>query len=361
MVPLTKRAHRYFAFTLVELLVVIAIIGVLVSLLLPAVQSAREAARRIHCANNLKQIALATLNYEAVVGTLPPSGIARIHKDTEFDVDVYNPFGGFQLSWAILILPYLDNGPAADSFDLGIHIAYQPGNGPEQYLSEYACPSDNSEGRVFRHPILTRGRSFTKGNYAAYCSPFHVDLQLLYRGALIVGGQRIGAINDGSSHTIAFSEVRSRDDTKDERGAWMLPWAGASLLAFDMHPLNWGIDHDGTGEGDKYLAENNTIFLANPESLGETQRPNVQRPNADVLQLCAQEQQEASEQDHMPCTRWNRVLGVRGYLSAAPRSLHPGGVNASFVDGHVVFLPDNIDDYVMAYAVSVSDGQTVQD
>jgi len=348
-------------FTIVELLVVVAIIGILVAMLLPAVQAARESARRIQCANNLKQIALATLNYESALQSLPPSGLVRLRHDAEFDIDVFNPFGGKQISWGVLILPYIENVALADQFDLNTDVFRQPSEGPEQQLSEYLCPSDSSSGRVFRHAILTRDRPFAKGNYAAYCSPFHIDLQLLYRGALIAEGQSMARINDGSSHSIAFSEVRTRNDPNDERGVWTLPWSGASLLAFDMHPLGWSIDHDGTGEGDGFIADNNTVFVASPESLGETQRPNSQSPNADVLYFCGEAQLAESEADRMPCVRWNRVLGARGYLSAAPRSSHPGGVNVAFLDGHVAFLLDDVDEYAMAYSVSVNDGAVARE
>lgn len=344
------------AFTLVELLVVVAIIGVLVALLLPAVQAARASARRAQCANRLRQIALATLNYESAKGLLPPAGIARTHHDTEFDVEVFNPFGGFQIGWGVLILPYLEGGATLDRFDVSVQIGYQLSDGPERYVPDYACPSDEAAGRVFRHLVLTRNRPFAKGNYAAYCSPFHVDLQLLYRGALIVDGQPVAAIEDGTSHTVAFSEVRTRDDPSDERGVWTVPWAGASLLAYDMHPLGWRLDHDGSGDAGDFFVEDHAVYAADPASVGQTQRPNTQGPNADVLQLCTPPQSEAAAAERMPCVRWNRTLGPRGYLSAAPRSNHPGGVNAAYLDGHVVFLTDDIDDFVMAYAVSVNDG-----
>lgn len=351
--------RRCLGFTLIELLVVIGIIGVLVALLLPAIQSARESARRIQCVNNLKQIALAALNYEAAIGKLPPSGLVRTRIDSEYEVEIFNPFGGRQIGWGVIVLPYLEDSTLADSFDLDVSIISQLGNGTEKLPSVYVCPSDASSDRTFRHSILTRGKDFAKGNYAAFCSPFHIDLQMLYRGAFIAGGQRMAAIEDGATHTLALSEVRTRDDVLDERGVWTLPWTGASLLAFDMHPNGWNINHDGTGEGDSFHTEDHAVFVASSESIGETQRPNAKRPNADVLQLCADQQSLASASEGMPCVRWNRVLGLRGYLSAAPRSLHPGGVNAAFLDGHISFLTDDVDDFTMAYAISVNDGAVV--
>ena len=91
-------------FTLVELLVVIAIIGILIALLLPAVQAAREAARRAQCSNNLKQIGLAILNYESAHKTLPPGGLAT-------------SVGGYGHSWWVRILPFIEQTAIYDKFD----------------------------------------------------------------------------------------------------------------------------------------------------------------------------------------------------------------------------------------------------
>ena len=98
-----KQRIKRVGFTLVELLVVITIIGILVSLLLPAVQAAREAARRLQCQNNLKQIGLALLNYEQTNGALPPGGLTIPN--------------GIGFSWWIRILPFIEAGNVYDRFD----------------------------------------------------------------------------------------------------------------------------------------------------------------------------------------------------------------------------------------------------
>ncbi len=101
-------------FTLVELLVVIAIIGILIALLLPAVQAAREAARRMHCANNLKQIGLALLNYESQHGVFPPGGVTKTTtcnlSGSEAD-DSMAP-------WTVVILPFLEDMARYKEYDL---------------------------------------------------------------------------------------------------------------------------------------------------------------------------------------------------------------------------------------------------
>ena len=102
-----KSERRFRGFTLVELLVVIAIIGILVGLLLPAVQAAREAARRMQCSNNSKQLGLALLNYESTFRVLPPS---RINLTTPRI---------FQQSWTAMILPYIEQGNVYSSYNMG--------------------------------------------------------------------------------------------------------------------------------------------------------------------------------------------------------------------------------------------------
>ena len=112
---------RWGAFTLVELLVVIAIIGVLISMLLPAVQAAREAARRTQCQNNIRQLAHAALSYESATGVLPPSAALE---PTELEYN-HTPYPvvdhevGKQFSWAVLLLPYIEQHAPLRAFRHG--------------------------------------------------------------------------------------------------------------------------------------------------------------------------------------------------------------------------------------------------
>jgi prepilin-type N-terminal cleavage/methylation domain-containing protein/prepilin-type processing-associated H-X9-DG protein len=346
-------------FTIVELLVVIAVIATLVALLLPAVQAARESARRVQCGNNLRQIALAALNYESAKKRLPPSGLVTPKHDEELGLDLFNPASDPNLSWIVLLLDHLEQVSLASRFDLEKPIASQSGNPQAETPDVLNCPSDEARGRRFDILGLLASRPPTrcgKGNYAAYVSPFHVDLQSLYRGALVFGGQPLSAIDDGTSGALAFTEVRTLDRVDDERGAWALPRCGASLLAFDMHPVGWGAGH---GAGGSYLVELNAPYQADPASIGNAQPPNNRGPNADTLSACKGEHLAEAEAAGMPCVHWNGGVGRSSYISAAPRSLHPGGVQAAFLDGHLQFVVDGVDELVMAYQVSVSDGHAL--
>src|SRR6476620_1201672 len=220
-------------FTLVELLVVIAIIGVLVALLLPAIQAAREAARRSQCGNNMRQLSLAVLNYESSRKELPPAGIAQVLKDPKFGVDIFNPLGGMRFSWIVEVLPFMEEQSLFDKFDHSKSIMFQDQNLQTVAIATLLCPSDNASGRLYKYHDLLKTISCAKGNYAAFVSPFHVDLQLLFPGALIANGQRLGQISGGTNQTLLLSEVRTLDHENDQRGVWALPLPGASLLAFD--------------------------------------------------------------------------------------------------------------------------------
>src|SRR6185369_6146068 len=136
------RAARLKAFTLVELLVVIAIIGVLVALLLPAVQSAREAARRMGCQNQIKQLALAAHNIHDVSGRFP-AGNAYRKGTTGVWLDRYD----YYETWAISILPYLEQTAIAQMWDSTTPNAYNDPSGKMDVLRNtklkiYICPSD---------------------------------------------------------------------------------------------------------------------------------------------------------------------------------------------------------------------------
>lgn len=325
-------ARRPRGFTLVELLVVIAIIGVLVSLLLPAVQAAREAARMMQCKNNLKQLALAIHTYENSLKVYPAAAIVQNSTDLR---------SGQMYSWMVMILPQIEQQTLYDQFDFKTTVLQQANDPQATFIAPYVCPSDGAKGKYLVDSALTSGKRFAKGNYAAYCSPFHTDLMDEFPGALIAGrGQEPRDIRDGLTNTVVCSEVRVRANEQDQRGVWALPWSGASLLAFDMH-------HGGsTGSNFTYLSA----------SLTQTQPPNNQGPNADMLYSCTD--LAGAQLAKMPCNTYGD--GAMRYLSAAPRSNHPGGVHIALMDGSVRFANDQVDEITMAYLISINDGHVVE-
>ncbi len=328
-------------FTLIELLVVIAIIGALVAMLLPAVQAAREAARRVQCTNNLKQLALGVLGYEEANDTLPPAGEflpPEVAVTYSYSYKRINLRQGTLHSWITRVLPYLEQQPLYRQWDFDRHVADNALNPQTAQPPTLLCASDDALGRLYDYdgpPNAGQFVKFGKGNYAGFASPFHVD-GYDYKGAIWLYGVTLEDIVDGTADTLLMGEVRTRDDAGDQRGAWALPWAGASLLSVDMHYPTYGTDKGDVPPG----------YVYDDISFGVTQRPNSNVP--DVLYHCPDKVGEQLES--MPCN-----TDYFGYISAAPRSRHPGGVHVAYVDGHAAFMVDTVNEVTMAYQAAIND------
>ena len=143
---------RSSGFTLVELLVVIAIIGILIALLLPAVQAAREAARRSQCSNNLKQHGLGLHNYHDTFKTLPPGGI-------------WHRNNGNQLGWTVLILPFIEQGPLHDQVDFNTNNYANNRNIGVNQMTVYQCPSASVIESEYSADVYNNVRNFTTHYY----------------------------------------------------------------------------------------------------------------------------------------------------------------------------------------------------
>jgi len=196
-------------FTLVELLVVIAVIGILVALLLPAVQAAREAARRATCANNLRQFGIALLNHHAARGALPPGAAA------EFPTN--NPLDAIITATAnTLLLPYFEELAVAAEYEYDKFFFLQPVHLHRTEIPMFVCPSNGHQfivSSVFMDLGFPMGDTFATSDYAfchgatdAWCltdeSPPHE------KGAFAVGKPtKLRQITDGTSHTIAMGEA----------------------------------------------------------------------------------------------------------------------------------------------------------
>jgi prepilin-type N-terminal cleavage/methylation domain-containing protein len=189
------------AFTLVELLVVIAIIGILVSLLLPAVQAAREAARRTECVNNLTQLGLAVHNYEFQFETLPP-GV------TDIKGPIRNEPQGLHVSWIVKILPYMEELPLSRHFDQSAG-AYAAVNAPVRInvIPILICPSDAGEE-------LNEAKTAADTTYAGCYHDVEAPIDTDNHGLLFLNSAvRFADIFDGSSKTILLGEHLMNKDS----------------------------------------------------------------------------------------------------------------------------------------------------
>ena len=251
---------------------------------------------------------------------------------------------GTNHSWVVHVLPFMEQQALYDQFDLKTAIASTKGNPQpqESQPSALLCPSDQSQGAFYEHdrtnaPDTGKRSRFGKGNYAAFTSLTHVDYTN-FPGAMALLGQDLAQVQDGTSNTLLVSEVRTRNLEDDERGVWALAWTGASLISYDLHPLN-GLrtqEEDGFTPDPTYLGTG----LANV--------PNGFHP--DIINKCT---------DNVGALAIGMPCGDNTFFSASPRSNHQGGVNASFLDGHVGFLKNDIDELVMAYLIYIRDGQSV--
>jgi len=310
------------AFTLVELLVVIAIIGILIALLLPAVQAVRAAARRVQCSNNLKQIGLALLDYHETQKAFPPCLHYQPGEDP-CSMDNFRP------NWVILVLPFMEQGALYDAFNLNLPISHADNRqqrGTE--IPTMICPSDPSSRIKFSGTTSGEGDNWARGNYAANAgngpllnwdradaingpdSPGWTDSWR--RGVMGPNcSQRIEDIKDGSTNTILVGEIRAGLNDKDRRGTWAMGTAGASSLFW------YG-------------------------STGDANGPNVCNEQSDDIEGCSYLEQTAPGANVLTRECMTCCTGCNSY-QATTRSRHAGGVQVVFVDGSVHFIGDYIE------------------
>jgi prepilin-type N-terminal cleavage/methylation domain-containing protein/prepilin-type processing-associated H-X9-DG protein len=318
-------------FTLIELLVVIAIIGVLIALLLPAVQAAREAARRAQCVNNLKQIGVALHNYINAVGVFPPGYVSAVNPTVTdaCNQDAENQHGvdlGTGWAWGSMLLPYLEQQPVYNAINFSLSVAYRQNDTASLTpLSVFLCPSDPGPSvvPVFEDPpdpnnpgsyagthivdTLSRGNYVGMYGLGEICAQSGAPDAINNNGAGPAGGHygifyrnsrtSVAEIADGTSNTIAVGE-RSHNLS-------YVTWVARSIDGWlgKTSPIEGGTDQ----------------FNPSPEEC------------------------------------WTQVLGPAG-LEDGPRTInnpqahvedywsrHPGGANFLFADGSVHFLKSSID------------------
>jgi prepilin-type N-terminal cleavage/methylation domain-containing protein/prepilin-type processing-associated H-X9-DG protein len=216
-------------FTLIELLVVIAIIAVLISLLLPAVQSAREAARRVQCVNNLKQLGLALHNYISATGALPPGTVSTYGYSVFGTVAV--PPGALSnwLSWSAqaMLLPYIEQGPLYNAANFKLNCCYDSsvsdGGNSTVYstrIAGFLCPSDAVAGQ---QNINSYFGSIGTSTIEAPADGNTTGVFRVLNSATSCSSVTLAAITDGTSNTIAFGEglVGDYSKTNNYRGNGM--------------------------------------------------------------------------------------------------------------------------------------------
>ncbi|MDY0170091.1 MAG: DUF1559 domain-containing protein [Thermoguttaceae bacterium] len=233
----SQKGRSGSGFTLVELLVVIAIIGILIALLLPAVQAAREAARRAQCTNNLKQMGLALHNYENALKTFPPGCISGIRTATGTSTESLDPWQEAQTtsgsgnmhgtSWMLQILPYMEQSTVFNEWKFTFNVT----GGTNLVLAQndiptYYCPSRRNEVDTGMFQYLTddwrgggndygacagSGITFEESGNKAFVASTDVNYwrHAQRRGMFTLNsGTRHMALLDGTSNTIALGEVQ---------------------------------------------------------------------------------------------------------------------------------------------------------
>lgn len=332
--PANRGSVSKFGFTLVELLVVIAIIGILVALLLPAVNTAREAARRSQCVNNLKQLQLGMLNMENANGVLPPA----VWHTT--DPPNHVPEGvcccPCRFNFFFLVMPYIEESALWDRMTTDCRPpvnanTYDGMSGPnvlarKEEIDVFFCPTDNPRGRLIDFP----GHGlFSRSNYAYAISVnnWHntPDCGISFRGAIpkkpalyTNSSTRISEITDGTSHTIVLSEHATA-----ARGP--------------------GIDDTGDFDARGYWSDTFGCFFTG--RIG---------PNSPIADRCQTNCKNLPEQG-LPAVPSG--FSWWGHWMLGARSRHPAGVNVSRVDGSIQFIEDSIDLRTWQALISIDGGE----
>ncbi|MEL7497315.1 MAG: DUF1559 domain-containing protein [Planctomycetota bacterium] len=353
------KSHRKHGFTLVELLVVIAIIGILIGMLLPAVQMVREAARRISCANNIRQLALATHNYESALQHFPVHHIGP---------GLPNASSGFQAghySWTVPILPFIEQENLYRQFDLSINNGdsdgYKISSGHPNavaagtLLESLICPSDTPN---LANAIILGSSNPAPSNYVgnagwpSYSTGFAGERSSpgsfngvipLINPARPVGWHgssqvKFGNITDGTSNTALFSERLIQQGN-----------SGAAISGGDERLRSLHILERFENQTDivQQMAASHTHVFESAHigrswssgwpMVGNTYM-HVQTPNSTM-------------------GHYNTSVD-EGDFVITPSSQHPGGVNLALVDGSVRFISDTVSQEIWWALGSRDDGRT---
>ena len=340
------RQHHRRAFTLIELLVVIAIIAVLIALLLPAVQQAREAARRTQCRNNLKQIGIALHAYMESSGMLPPGRIVNFGPSDDHTQSANGNAttgNGNCFSAFAQLMPQLDQGVIYNQ----INFNSGPDTTPNDNIAivqppVFLCPSD------FGYRALAQGAGFA--GVTNYVTNYVMNTGNTFAvspnnpsGKRVTGlffensGIRFSDITDGSSQTVCLSEqiLSNPNDSTNNGGNWTggLPTTGF-VLTTGNNNTNQGpelLNYPGDcASGNKLqLTRGNRFLYGAP---GHTMYNHMRQPNDPGVDC----------RGGLPHSARNYYWWSRLTHNISSRSQHIGGVHTLFADGHVQFVPTTI-------------------
>jgi len=332
-------ARKERAFTLVELLVVIAVIGILVALLLPAIQAAREAARRSQCKNNLKQLGLAVLNYESSRKRLPPS----------VEININTMTGANNGAWGVHghILDYMEEQSVRGLVDINTAWDFQqPINGLR--IASFSCPSDALAAEV-------RDPGNNKVLLYATTYGFNMGTWFVYDPATNVGGNgvfypnsflRLAKVSDGTSKTLMVAEVKAWTHyTRNGGSPATIPDtadAAATIVASS------GVEYKNTGHTEWPDGRvHHTGFTA------------TMTPNTFVKYVQGSEILDADYNSWQEGKDW--PAGSPTYAIVTSRSFHSGSVNVAMVDGSVQSVNDDINLLVWRAKATRAGDETITD
>jgi prepilin-type N-terminal cleavage/methylation domain-containing protein/prepilin-type processing-associated H-X9-DG protein len=344
---------RRRGFTLIELLVVIAIIAVLIALLLPAVQSAREAARRIQCTNNLKQLGLGLMNYESSNGVLPPQQVLQASATSAATAVLV-----WHTSWGVTarLIPFMEQGPMYNS----INFTNKTSNASNatvvsSTLNVLLCPSEPNQ-----QPYMSGTSTYGVSNYGWCAGDWYVyggmgnPAAPLTRGAFTVNlSRRLAAFTDGLSQTAVASEGKVQTPVAGNcfgsasNGSMLFPPLTNPNAIPDPNssiPIIQAIystclQRGTIGHTDWTYA--NSIYDGFTTALP---------PNTKVLVAPGVDLDVNTEDENN---------GGPTYAAVTARSYHPGGVNSLFGDGSVRFIKNSINWTTWRALGSIASGEVV--
>lgn len=358
---MTTSVFRRRGFTLIELLVVIAIIAVLIALLLPAVQQAREAARRTQCRNNLKQIGLAMFNYESTYSRFPVPTMLSVSNGT-------SGYGGNLTSsvWSLSILPYIDQGTVFNQYNSNLS-AFDPANAVagQAVISGYLCPSTPRESNTvtYSNPVTvpaglcTQPWALTNAGATDYICTMQVQkafVDFAYNttgsptvngwgvgGTVVAGtavniptGSRISDLIDGASNTLLIGELAGRNKLY-RKGKVVTPVA-TTYPAVAADEAGW----QQIFGGGAWVDPNN----------GQWKLSGRLYDGTGTLGPCT-----------INCSNSRLRPGDITQYSAGLYSFHTGGAHVALCDGSVRFLSENISNTTLIGLVSAQRGEILGD